>query len=82
MTEVNTIREAYAMLTQPLKLHKFVTPYNGATAFVLASTEQEALALLNLKCAEIEHPNIVYQGAKELHELKTACVLMNQILAF
>ena len=69
-------------MNQPLKMHKFTTPYNGATAFVLAATEHDARKILLPKCAKIEHDSIVYNGAKELHDLKTPCVMMNEILPF
>lgn len=82
MTEVTTAQQAYHLMTAPMKLHKFITPYNNASAFVLAETQEEARSLLLKQCAEIEHASIKYQGAKELYELDKACVLMNQMLPF
>ena len=81
MTEVTTIREAYDIMTAPMRLHKFGTSSNAAVAFVLAESEQDAEKLIKAQMPKVDWPTLTYLGAKELHELKP-CVMLNQFPVF
>jgi len=79
--KVTSFKQAYNIMTAPMRLHKFGTSYNAAVAFVLAESEQDAEKLIKAQMPKVDWPTLTYLGAKELHELKP-CVMLNQFPVF
>lgn len=81
MTEVPTIAEAYELAKNQLRLYKFGMTSCPNVAFVLATTRNEAEALIKAAMVDVDWPDLIYLGCKEMHELKP-CIMLNQFPVF